>query len=202
MTAVAVVVHGAEMLDLVQLNGRLGDEIAAIGPSSQQIYQRADGAAVEQWMVLEFERPEEATAAFVTLAERSEEKWPKSFVAAGSARLLSERVLAPYDGRRATHLLPIPYSAPANEAEELDRWYEDEHTPLVLSVPGWLRVRRFAVEECAGGTWSRLLLHDLADGNVLERPQIKAGMETQWRRKLAATSWFLAEPRAIYERVQ
>lgn len=37
------------------------------------------------------------------------------------------------------------------EEEEYNKWYDEEHTPLLLKVPGCLRIRRFVLKE-----WNKL----------------------------------------------
>jgi hypothetical protein len=95
-------------------------------------------------------------------------------------------------GPRGGWMLPIPYEVPTDEVATLDRWYEEEHTELLLRCPAWLRVRRFAVDTVAGAAWNRLLVHDLATGGVLEAPEVVASMRTPRRLALAARPWFLA----------
>jgi hypothetical protein len=95
-------------------------------------------------------------------------------------------------GSRADWMLPIPYAAPAEEVATLDRWYEEEHIELLLRCPAWLRVRRYAVDTVSHGGWNRLVVHDVADGDVLEAPEVVASMRTPRRVALAARPWFLA----------
>lgn len=48
---------------------------------------------------------------------------------------------------------PSPYVAfifadiPPEKEEDFNRWYEEEHIPLLSKVPGWLRGRRFVLKE-------------------------------------------------------
>ncbi len=112
------------------------------------------------------------------------------------ATLLEEARSPDYCARHTTHLMPIPYSVAGHEADELDRWYAEEHVEMLLRCSDWLRVRRYRVERVSGESWTRLVVHDLAAPDVLERTEVRAAMATPWRQQLARRPWFLAEPRA------
>lgn len=111
-----------------------------------------------------------------------------------------EEVSAPHAaGARVTHVLPIPYSAPDDEVEDLERWYSEEHTEKLLRCDAWLRVRRYRIEAIRGAEWNRLVVHDLAANDVLARDEVREAMATPWRQRLADRPWFMAEPRQPLE---
>jgi hypothetical protein len=112
------------------------------------------------------------------------------------ARKLGDVASPRYSAARVTHVMPIPYAVPADEIEDLDRWYTDEHVDKLLRCDAWLRVRRYEIEEITGARWNRLVVHDLAADDVLERDEVRSAMATPWRRALADRPWFVAEPRA------
>ena len=39
---------------------------------------------------------------------------------------------------------------PAEHVADFDRWYDEEHIPLLARVPGWVRSRRFVLKEVLG----------------------------------------------------
>ena len=86
--------------------------------------------------------------------------------------------------------------APAHEAE-FNRWYDEEHLPLLASVPGVLRARRF---RASAGTPRYLALYDLADPLAPRRPEWRAANETDWARRMDALTsdveWILRGYRA------
>lgn len=56
---------------------------------------------------------------------------------------------------------------PENE-DELNTWYNEEHIPLILAVPGVLTARRYRAVE---GQPKYLALYDVVDVRVLEQPE-------------------------------
>ncbi len=112
------------------------------------------------------------------------------------ARKLGDVASPNYSASSVTHLMPIPYAVPEDEIEDLDHWYTDEHVDKLLLCDAWLRVRRYEIGAIAGARWNRLVIHDLAADDVLERDEVQAAMATPWRRALADRPWFVAEPRA------
>lgn len=88
-------------------------------------------------------------------------------------------------------LYVVAFSVPVDEQGEFDGWYEEEHVPLLMKVPGWLRVRRFFVRPGFDGpAWTHLALHELASPAVLEAPEREAARSTTRRDTLAARPWF------------
>lgn len=73
--------------------------------------------------------------------------------------------------------------------EELNKWYEGEHVPLLQKVPGWRRTRRFVTSyldlESGHKTEKEYLaLHEYAPQNGLGGPEFKAAITTQWCEKI------------------
>jgi hypothetical protein len=96
---------------------------------------------------------------------------------------------------RVTHVMPVAISAPASAVDDIDRWYREEHNEMLLRCPDWVRVRRYAIESIEGAAWSRLALHELSSGDVLQSDEVRAAMATPWRRRLATQPWFLSDGR-------
>ncbi|KAI0598681.1 Alpha/Beta hydrolase protein [Biscogniauxia sp. FL1348] len=66
-----------------------------------------------------------------------------------------------------------------NAAEEITKWYEEEHGEMLSKVPGWLRSRLFKTSSLEpGATASFLSLHEFARENGLGGPEHKASMST------------------------
>ncbi|MDI9897421.1 EthD domain-containing protein [Rhodococcus sp. IEGM 1381] len=96
-------------------------------------------------------------------------------------------------------LYVVAFSVPDEDRAEFDGWYEDEHVPLLMKVPGWLRVRRFLVRPgFAGHPWTHLALHEIANPAVLDAPERAAARDTPRRDALAAKPWFTSG-RWVYE---
>lgn len=66
--------------------------------------------------------------------------------------------------------------------EEVLKWYEEEHIPMLSKVPGWLRTRTFRTSSLEGGKERRLVsLHEYAKTNGLGGAEHKASMSTARR---------------------
>jgi hypothetical protein len=65
--------------------------------------------------------------------------------------------------------------------DEFNRWYDEEHLPMLGSVPGVLRARRF---KASAGTPRYVALYDLADPLAPRRAEWQAANETPWGRRM------------------
>jgi EthD domain len=102
-------------------------------------------------------------------------------------------------GEESSALYTVAFSVPGEQRAEFDGWYEDEHIPLLLRVPGWLRVRRYVVRPGGDGPpWTHLALHELRDAAALDRPERAAARDTPRRAALATRPWFRASGRRLY----
>jgi len=84
---------------------------------------------------------------------------------------------------------------PVPEAEFTD-WYDNEHVPARLSVPGFSNVRRFQAADGEVPSW--LATYDLAPG-TLESPEYKALAETASVREKSIMSSLGTLDRRVYE---
>jgi hypothetical protein len=71
---------------------------------------------------------------------------------------------------------------PAEHEAELNRWYDEEHVPMVRRVPGVLGARRF---RASSGSPRYVALYDLADEQVTRDPAWQAAGHTEWTRRIA-----------------
>lgn len=71
--------------------------------------------------------------------------------------------------------------APPGHESEFNRWYDEEHLPLLSQVPGVLRARRFFDPK---GKPRYVALYDLADESVPKRPDWQAATRTEWAKKI------------------
>ncbi|KAF9063006.1 hypothetical protein BDP27DRAFT_1385041 [Rhodocollybia butyracea] len=77
---------------------------------------------------------------------------------------------------------------PEGEAE-FNKWYEEEHIPMISKIPGWTRSRRFALaNNMVRGSLEPdimickyLAVHDFTRDDYLESPEAKAAISTPWR---------------------
>ncbi|KAI0658235.1 hypothetical protein C8Q70DRAFT_209506 [Cubamyces menziesii] len=111
---------------------------------------------------------------------------------------LLEPVYPPKNGDEYDPLKPGPYASivevdvkPEGE-EEFNRWYDEEHIPMVTKVPGWLRSRRFVLLQCgaigAGAADAKplkyLAIHEWEIPPQYESAEMKAAMATEWSKKV------------------
>lgn len=90
----------------------------------------------------------------------------------------------------APFLVSVYFSVPDDRADEFNRWYNEEHVPMLLKCGDWLMCRRFSIEDADPEPWTHLALHYLRDEAALKSPERLAANETPWRKKLAEESWF------------
>lgn len=87
-------------------------------------------------------------------------------------------------------LYAVFFEVPAGRADDFDRWYAEDHIPLLMQCDDWLMVRRFDIIDGEPGKYTHLALHYLASTAALSSPEREAARATPWRAKLAAESWF------------
>lgn len=74
-----------------------------------------------------------------------------------------------------------------SKKEELDKWMEEEHIPMLSKVPGWRRSRRFissSVEPPNPEETEYMTLHEYAPENGLDGTEFKAAISTPWRNEV------------------
>ncbi len=97
-------------------------------------------------------------------------------------------------------LMIVAFNVPIARTDEVERWYRQEHGPMLLRAPGWLRMRRYEPIHAAGGPpWTHLALHELRDAAVLESAERALARSTPWRAQLEQESWFAQAGRFVYE---
>jgi pimeloyl-ACP methyl ester carboxylesterase len=78
-----------------------------------------------------------------------------------------------------------------DKEEELEKWYNEEHVPLLQKVPGWRRTRRFVTSYLDLESGHRkekefLALHEYAPQNGLGGKEFVAATTTKWCDKIYA----------------
>jgi len=83
-------------------------------------------------------------------------------------------------------VLAVSMSVPADVVPDMEAYYEQEHYPLLLAVPGWRRARRF---ELTTGTGPRYLsLHEVDSEAAFDEPGYKAAISTPWRNRIVESA--------------
>ena len=93
----------------------------------------------------------------------------------------------------------VAFRVPDEDEAEFEAWYQDEHVPLLMRVPGWLRVRRYRVRPGFDGpAWTHLALHELRGIEAMDAPERAAARDTPRRNALASRPWFGGSGRWLY----
>lgn len=86
----------------------------------------------------------------------------------------------------APTVLSVALSVPAGTEDDLAAWYTDEHIPMLLTVPGWRRIRRF--RRVGGSGPDFLSLHELDGPEALTEDSYRAAISTPWRDRIVASA--------------
>jgi len=92
------------------------------------------------------------------------------------------------DGPAPVILAVANWVAPET-VDEMTAWYEQEHIPMLLAVPGWRRIRRYrlVIPALSGGSGAGFLsLNELAGPSALEEPGYRAAISTPWRDRMVS----------------
>ncbi|EIW57247.1 uncharacterized protein TRAVEDRAFT_168885 [Trametes versicolor FP-101664 SS1] len=124
---------------------------------------------------------------------------------------LREPVFPPKAGAAYDARAPGPYAVvvevevkPETE-DEFNKWYEEEHIPLLAKVPGWVRSRRFVLEDAAaagpeataGTPPKHLTIHEWEGLEAMETKEFKEAVSTPWMQKIQETAIVDARRRVL-----
>jgi hypothetical protein len=92
-------------------------------------------------------------------------------------------------------VMAVSMSVPPQIEPELAEYYEQEHYPLLLAVPGWRRSRRYVLT--AGTAAKYLSLHEMDSTAALDDPAYKAATSTPWRNRIVERA--IGRERRVFE---
>jgi hypothetical protein len=69
---------------------------------------------------------------------------------------------------------------------DLAAYYEQEHYPLLLAVPGWRRARRYVLTSGTGPKY--LSLHEIDSQAAFDEPGYKTATSTPWRNRIVGSA--------------
>ena len=96
-------------------------------------------------------------------------------------------------------IMLVAFDIPAERADEVDRWYDEEHIGLLMKADGWLRARRYRVLRHEGGPrWTSMAFHQLRDQSVMDSPERAFARSTAWRAELERDAWFRKAGRGVF----
>jgi hypothetical protein len=103
---------------------------------------------------------------------------------------------------KAPILMIVAFDVPPETALEVERWYAEEHIPMLMRAPGWLRARRYeAIRSVGVRRYTSIALHDLRDLDVLDTKERALARSTEWRARLQQSAWFQDAGRFVYRRI-
>ncbi|KAL1948026.1 hypothetical protein VTO73DRAFT_12101 [Trametes versicolor] len=146
-----------------------------------------------------------------TRSEREKALIPRLALLDRRTYALREPVYPSSYGAAYDPLKPGPYLSVVElevkpEAEDdFNKWYDEEHIPMLAKVPGWVRSRRFELE-FAGATGSEakegrppkhLSIHEWETTEAFDTAEFKAATSTPWRQKLREAAIVEARRRVL-----
>jgi hypothetical protein len=83
-------------------------------------------------------------------------------------------------------VMAVSMSVPPEVEPDLAAYYEQEHYPLLLAVPGWRRARRYVLTMGNGPRY--LSLHELDSEAAFDQPGYKEATSTPWRNRIVGSA--------------
>ena len=84
--------------------------------------------------------------------------------------------------------------------EEFNRWYNEEHLPERLEIPGYISARRFKLEE-GSGVLKYLCIWELEDGSSLQSEEYRAQQLRPSELRDRAHSYIRQRARGLYHQI-
>ena len=174
-------------------NEHVRNRLATPGFGAVARFRATDGMKPEWLATYDFEPGTLETPAYKALWENASEREKRIM---SSVAPLDRRVYSPLsdswtDGVSQAAgappvLLAVSMSVPADVVPDMEAYYEQEHYPLLLAVPGWRRARRFVLTTGTGPKY--LSLHEVDSEAVFDEPGYKAAISTPWRNRIVESA--------------
>ena len=97
-------------------------------------------------------------------------------------------------------ILVVMMDVDPEHEEEFNRWYNDEHLPERLAIPGYLGARRFKLEE-GQGVLKYLCIWELEDANPLQSQEYQAQNARLSQLRDQAHSYIRERMRGLYQQI-
>jgi hypothetical protein len=173
-------------------NEHVPNRLATPGFGAVARFRAADGQKPDWLATYEIKPGTLETPAYKALWDNASEREKRIM---SSVATLDRRVYSPLsdswaDGAgqsgAAPVILAVSMSVPPAVESELDAYYEQEHFPLLLAVPGWRRARRYVLTAGTGPKY--LSLHEIESQAALDEPGFKAAVSTPWYKKVVGSA--------------
>jgi len=142
----------------------------------------------------ELETPDAVTGEGYLALKRKETALPDSSLEArtlkfpGFVRGVYQQVYpqTPYRLADTLYVLVVAHDVPPARDDAFAAWYETEHIPAILQVPGIVTARRFRLVQHAGASVApdvrprHLAIYDVISPDVLDSQQFIAARESPW----------------------
>lgn len=111
-----------------------------------------------------------------------------------SASLISDQAqLDTHQHSVTPYIYTVFFKVPVIRQSEFNDWYEQDHVPILLRNPHWIRCRRFAVDSGSPGSWTHIAVHYISDLSALDSLERQIARNTEWRNRLSSEEWFKGE---------
>ena len=97
-------------------------------------------------------------------------------------------------------ILVVMMDVDPEHEDEFNEWYNDEHLPERLEIPGYVSARRFKLEE-GEGVLMYLCIWELEDGSPLQSEQYKAQRERPSQLRDRANAHIRQRMRGLYKQI-
>jgi hypothetical protein len=174
-------------------NEHVPSRLATPGFGAVARFRATDGMKPEWLATYEIKPGTLDTPAYKALWENSSEREKRIMASVGT---LDRRVYSPLsdswaDGVAAVPgappvILAVSMSVPPAVEPDLAAYYDQEHYPMLLSVPGWRRARRFVLTAGTGPKY--LSLHEIDSEAAFDDPGYKAAISTPWRNRIVGSA--------------
>jgi hypothetical protein len=109
-----------------------------------------------------------------------------------------------YAAPRTRFVFVVGHDVPRNKQQEFNAWYNTEHLPALMAVPGFITGRRFVLSEPPvverGGTLSKYLtIYDIENRDALESDAFKKASVSRWSDWVR--SWYTRKMCTLYDRI-
>ena len=170
-------------------NEHVAGRLATPGFGAMARYHATDGVKPEWLATYDIQPGTLETAAYKALWANASDREKRIM---SSLSTLDRRVYSALSDSRADGVAPdsgpapvlmaVSMSVPPAVEADLEAYYEQEHFPMLLAVPGWQRARRYVLTSGTGPKY--LSLHEMATEAVFDEPGYKAAVSTPWRNRI------------------
>jgi len=174
-------------------NEHVPNRLATPGFGAAARFRATDGMKPEWLATYEIKPGTLETPAYKALRENASTREKRIMASAGT---LDRRVYSPLsdswaDGVSVANgappvILAVSMSVPPAVEPDLEAYYDQEHYPMLLAVPGWRRARRFVLTAGTGPKY--LSLHEVDSEAAFDQPGYQAAISTPWRNRIVGSA--------------